>query len=75
MLSATSCAPGTTETGLRTVHDYCLLARPITYSQQGQTQQETAQNLYDTAETVGQAVLHNVTYDRTCPAPTPAPSN
>ena len=71
MLSVSACARDTTVTEPRTVHDYCLLARPITYSQQGQTQIENAQNLYDTAETVAQAVTHNITYDRTCTPPTP----
>lgn len=37
---------------------------------------ETAANLFDTQETVEQIELHNVQYERRCPAqPAPAPSN
>lgn len=65
-----SCAKNTTET-VRTVSDYCLIAKGITYSEIKPTQQEGAANLYDTPETVAQVKNHDLTFERVCkPKPT-----
>lgn len=70
-----SCAKNTTETVVRTVHDYCLIAKGITYSKIKPTQQESAANLYDTPETVEQIVNHDLQYEAVCKEaqPTEAP--
>lgn len=58
----------TTETPPPATSDsYCLLAQRITYSGKGPNQEETQQNLYDTAETAAQIVRHNIVFTRTCP--------
>lgn len=65
ILSLTACGPNSTETGIRTIHDYCLLAFPITFS-----------TSKDTAETVTQVTKHDVIYERTCPTnEPPQPAN
>lgn len=63
--SLMSCAANTTET-VRTVHDYCLLAKGITYSQIHDNQAEDATNKYDTKETVQQITDHDLVYETTC---------
>lgn len=64
-MSLTACATNTTET-VRTVHDYCLIAKGITYSEKKPTQVEGAANLYDTPETVKQIKDHDLSYEAVC---------
>lgn len=64
-MSLMSCAKSTTET-VRTVSDYCLIAKGITYSQIKAGQVESADNNYDTEETVSQIRDHDLTYERLC---------
>jgi hypothetical protein len=59
------CVKNTTET-VRTVSNYCLIAKGISYSEIKPTQQEGAANLYDTPETVKQVKEHDLTYERLC---------
>lgn len=64
-MSLMSCAKNTTET-VRTVSDYCLIAKGITYSQKKQDQIESELNKYDTEETIAQVRDHDLTYERIC---------
>lgn len=64
-MSLMSCAKNTTET-VRTVSDYCLIAKGITYSEIKQEQQEGVANEYDTPETIAQVKDHDLTYERLC---------
>lgn len=64
-MSLMSCAKSTTET-VRTVSDYCLIAKGITYSEIKVTQQEGADNKYDTPETVKQVKDHDLVYEKLC---------
>jgi hypothetical protein len=64
-MTSMSCAKSTTET-VRTVSNYCLIAKGITYSEIKPTQQEGAANLYDTPETVKQVKEHDLTFERLC---------
>jgi hypothetical protein len=61
-----SCAHATTET-VRTVHDFCLIGAPITFSERHGTQVETAANSYDSDETVKQVKDHDLKWETTCP--------
>lgn len=65
--TAATCAPSTTET-VRTVSDYCLIAKGITFSKKRPTQVETAANAYDTDETVKQVEEHDLAFERLCPS-------
>jgi hypothetical protein len=65
-----SCAANTTET-VRTVSDYCLIAKGLTFSQQKSTDVETTENKYDTNETVKQIIDHDLTYEKLCQAQKP----
>jgi hypothetical protein len=67
MLSATACVRDTTET-VRAVSDYCLIAKPITYSEIHPGQTEDAGNVFDSAETVEQVKNHDLAYERVCGA-------
>lgn len=68
-----SCAHPTTETA-RTVSDYCLIAKGITYSEAHAGNVETAQNSYDTAETIKQIKAHDLSYEAVCKPPAPGGS-
>jgi hypothetical protein len=70
MMSVAVSACATTETPPPATDSYCLLAKQITYSTPGPDQTETAQNIYDTAETATQIVAHNIIHTRTCPQET-----
>lgn len=65
LLSATSCAQSTTET-VRTISEYCLIAKGITYSEIKAGQTEDSANKYDTPETVDQIKNHDLAYERVC---------
>ena len=65
MLTAGQCAGNTTET-VRTVSDYCLISKPITYSEIHGTQKEDVANKYDTPETVKQVIDHDLTFEKVC---------
>jgi hypothetical protein len=70
MTTLTGCAHGSTAAaGVRTVHDYCLIAQGISYASQPAGQQEDSSNKFDTKETVTQVEAHNLAYQRTCPQP------
>jgi hypothetical protein len=60
-----SCAKSTTEI-VRNVSDYCLIAKGITYSEKRETQEEGAENLFDTPETIVQIKNHDLTFERLC---------
>lgn len=66
LISLTACAHTTTETAIRTVHDFCLLAVPITYSERHGTDAETVDNKYDSDITVAQVKKHDLTFDAVC---------
>lgn len=66
-MSAMSCAKSTTET-VRTVSNYCLIAKGISYSEIKAGQTEDGTNKYDTPETVEQVKAHDLAYERVCPA-------
>lgn len=61
-----ACVPSTTET-VRTISNYCLIAKPITYSAIKPGQVETEENKYDTTETTVQIVEHDLVFERLCP--------
>lgn len=61
-----SCAGNTTET-VRTVSDYCLIAKGITFSEAHGTDVEGVDNKYDTPETIQQIKDHDLAYERVCP--------
>lgn len=65
-MSLMSCAKNTTET-VRTVSNYCLITKGITYSGKKEGQIEDASNKYDTEETIAQVRDHDLTYERLCP--------
>lgn len=67
LLSLTSCAANTTET-VRTVHDYCLLAKGITYAEQHDGDTEDATNKYDTAITVQEVKDADLVFEKICSA-------
>jgi hypothetical protein len=60
-----SCVTNTTET-VRTVHDFCLIAKGITYSEIKSGQVESSANKYDTPETVAGVKDHDLAYERVC---------
>ncbi len=64
-LSLSACGHATTGP-VRTVSDYCLIARGISYASQLPGLTETSANLYDTAATVAAIEAHNLAYDRVC---------
>ncbi len=68
IMSLSGCGHVTTEAGVRTVHDYCLIASGISYASQPVGEAETVVNRFDTAETVAAVEKHNVVYERTCPS-------
>lgn len=68
MLSATACAKNTTGTAPRAISEYCLIAKPITFSKARAGQVETAANAYDTPETVTQVENHDLAYEKVCGA-------
>lgn len=61
-----SCAANTTAT-VRTVHDYCLLAKGITFSEPHGADVEDATNKYDTPNTTAQIKYHDLVYEKICP--------
>lgn len=65
-----ACVTHTTET-VRTVSDYCLIAKGITYSEQHQGDVEDATNKYDTNETVTQVKNSDLVFQRLCAPKTP----
>lgn len=65
LLSAAACVPNTTET-VRTVSDYCLIAKGQTYSEAHGLDIEDKTNKYDTPETIGQIKDHDLAYERIC---------
>ena len=67
--SLTACETSSTDPGVRTVSDYCLIARGISYASQPAGQEEDSRNRFDTAETVRDVEEHNVVYRRRCPRP------
>lgn len=60
-----SCAESTTET-VRTVSNYCLIAKGITYSEAHGADVEDATNKYDTAETIKQVKDHDLAFEKVC---------
>lgn len=66
-ISLIGCAANTTETARPTVvHDYCLIAKPITFSEAHGTDVESAENKYDSAPTVEQVKAHDLRYEGVC---------
>ena len=66
----TACARNSTET-VRTISNFCLIAKGISYSEKKLEQVEDATNKYDTPETVEQVKAHDRVFVATCPRPTP----
>ena len=64
---STACAKNTTGT-VRSVSDYCLIAKGITFSEIKATQEESAANSYDTPITIKQIKDHDLTYEKLCPS-------
>lgn len=64
-MSLTACAGNTTET-VRTISDYCLIAKGISFSEPHGTDVETAANKYDTPETIKQVKAHDLSYEAVC---------
>lgn len=64
-MSLISCATNTTET-VRTVSNYCLIAKGITYSEAHEGNVEDATNKYDTAETIEQVKNHDLAFEKVC---------
>lgn len=60
-----ACAANTTE--VRTVSDYCLIAKGIGYASPNGT--ETAENKFDTPLTVAEIEVHNNKYESLCNQP------
>lgn len=60
------CGTGTTEV-VRTVSDGCLVFSGIGYASQPSGQQETAENKYDTVDTVKEVEKHNLVFQKLCP--------
>lgn len=60
-----SCAGNTTET-VRTVSNYCLLAKGITYSEAHGLDVEDGTNKYDTDETIQQVKEHDLVFEKIC---------
>ena len=61
------CETATTESGVRTISDFCLIAKGIGYAAKPDAATETLANIYDTPETVAAVEEHNLKYQRTCP--------
>jgi hypothetical protein len=53
---------------VRVISDYCLIATGLSYSEIKAGQTETADNKYDTPETVAGVARHDLIYERLCPA-------
>lgn len=68
---SSGCVKGSTEPGVRTVSDFCLIAKGISYASKPAAETETAANNFDTDETVAQVEEHNLKYLRRCPPATP----
>lgn len=67
MSSLTACVHSTTGTAPRGISDYCLIAKPITFSEKHGTDAEDVNNKFDTTDTVKQVRDHDLKYDATCP--------
>jgi hypothetical protein len=65
LISLTSCAANTTET-VRTVHDYCLIAKGISYAEAHGTDVEDTSNKYDTSITIQQIKDHDLAFEKVC---------
>jgi hypothetical protein len=63
--TAATCVPSTTEI-VRPIDNFCLVAKPITFSRIRPEQVETKENKYDTEETVDQVEEHDIVYERLC---------
>lgn len=72
LLLSSACAKSTTET-VRTVSNFCLIAKGISYSEIKPGQVESAENKYDTPETVKAVKSHDRAYEATCPTTAPEP--
>lgn len=70
-ISSMSCAHATTGT-VRSIHDFCLIAKGISFSEAHGADVETAANKYDTTQTVEAVRKHDLAYEATCPTPAPA---
>lgn len=67
VISLTSCASGTIGTvQIRTVHDFCLIAAPITYSEKHGADAESVDNRYDTDQTITDIKNHDLKFDSVC---------
>lgn len=64
MLTCSACATNTTER-VRTVSNYCLLAKGISFSD-AQTRPDDHTNRYDTPATVEQVKEHDLVYMKLC---------
>jgi hypothetical protein len=51
----------------QTASEYCLIAKPITYSEPHGSDVETADNNYDSAETLKQVKDHDLKFESVCP--------
>jgi hypothetical protein len=67
MSSLTACAHDTTGTAPRAISEYCLIAKPITFSEKHQGDVEDVNNKFDTDDTVKQVRDHDLKFDATCP--------
>ena len=64
------CAKSTTEQGVRTIHDVCLIDKGISFAP-ANSRPETAENKFDSDETVKEIEAHNLRYEAVCPTPPP----
>lgn len=62
------CGSGSTEQGVRTVSDYCLIAKGLSFSRQDGAP-EDASNKYDTEQTVKEVEEHNLKWLAVCEKP------
>ena len=67
-MTFSACATSGTET-VRTVSEYCLIAKGISFAEQHEGDVEDSTNKFDSADTVKQVKEHNLAYERTCPTP------
>lgn len=66
------CGTATTEQGVRTVHDICLIDKGISFAP-ANGRVEDASNKFDTDETVDEIEAHNLRFEAVCPTPEPTP--
>ena len=66
LIFSAGCAKSTTET-VRSVSNFCLIAKGISYSEAHEGDVEDTANKYDTPETVEQIKAHDRAYEVTCP--------